>query len=204
MSHRAPFRFPKDDIPEHFRRSAVLISFWAEEDELRVLLTRRAATLSRDAGVVCFPGGLLEEGEDFADAALREAEEEVGLAPEQVELLGCLDDAWSGGGSLLVPHVAWLTRPPELRASRDEVAELLLPRVSELLEPRIWSAETVVHRGVEYTNQVVCFDGGRAFGLTADLLIEALEWGLGASPSRGPERLEELRSFFAEPEAGTD
>lgn len=191
--HR-PFEFPKHAIPSHFRRAAVLIPFWEENGEARVLLTRRAATLSRNAGQISFPGGLLEGDESWQQAALREAEEEVGLAPHKVDLLGRLDDAWSGTGSHLVAWVGWLDAPPELSASAAEVSEILTPSLRLLLQPGAISQHEIVKRGARYINPIVEWPGGRAYGLSADLLIEALGWATGDEIARGPGRLADLES----------
>lgn len=195
LRSREHFAFPERSLPAHFRRAAVLIPFWEEAGDVRVLLTRRSSSMSRHSGEVSFPGGLLEGTEGFEEAALREAHEEVGLVPERVELMGRLDDAWSGAGSHLIPIVGWLCSPPELEASEDEVAEILTPRVSGLLLEEALSEEEVFHRGVRYVNPIVRWPGARAYGLSADLLLEALDWGLGGSPERGPARLAELRAF---------
>lgn len=194
---RRPFRLPPNEIPSHFRRSAVLIPFWPEGDDVCLALTRRAATLAQHAGQTAFPGGRLDEGEDFADAALREAWEEIGLDPAAVEVIGPLDDAWSGAGHLIVPIVGWIGRAPALAANPAEVAEILVARLSELLRPESRGEIEVVHRGVHYQNPTLRWTGGDAHGLSADLLLEALEWGLGGTPSPGPQRLAHLRTYFA-------
>jgi 8-oxo-dGTP pyrophosphatase MutT (NUDIX family) len=201
LAGRAPFRFPEDAFPAHFRRSAVLIAFWEEAGDVRVVFTRRSSRMSRHAGQVSFPGGLLEGDEDFEQAAVREAYEEVGIQPEGVEVMGRLDDAWSGAGSHLVPVVGWLSSRPAFEASAAEVAEILTPRVSGLLSSQALGEEEVFHRGMRYVNPIVSWPGGRAYGLSADLLLEALEWGGGGCLERGPGRLAELRSYYSDPVA---
>ena len=98
LPDRVPFEFPRKAVPAHFKRSSVLICFWREADDVRVLLTKRAASLRGHPGQMSFPGGRLEEGEDWVEAALRESEEEVALARDRVEVLGRLDDAWTEPG----------------------------------------------------------------------------------------------------------
>lgn len=111
LARRAPFEFPRTAVPTHFKHSSVLICFWRGAAGLHVLLTKRAASLRGHPGQMSFPGGRLEEGETWTEAALRETEEEVGLSRDRVEVLGRLDDAWSGAGHLIVPIVGWLDRP---------------------------------------------------------------------------------------------
>ncbi len=75
----------------------------------------RAAELSRHPGEVSFPGGLLDPGESLAEAALREAHEEIGLDPALPELLGALPPVHTPvSGILVVPFVGVLDGPPPL------------------------------------------------------------------------------------------
>ncbi|MCP4755049.1 MAG: NUDIX domain-containing protein [Proteobacteria bacterium] len=96
LNQRKPFQFQSESIPSWFGQASVLILFWEEENSIKVVLTKRSANLSNHKGEVCFPGGKLEEGEAFVEAALREAEEEIGIDRDRVEITGRLDDAWSG------------------------------------------------------------------------------------------------------------
>jgi 8-oxo-dGTP pyrophosphatase MutT (NUDIX family) len=194
LSQRPAFVFPEREVPDDFGRAAVLIAFWPEGDQVHTLLTRRAESLSTQPGQVSFPGGRLDPGESWEAGALREAHEEVGLEPSAVRVMGRLDDAWSGTRNLLVPIVAWLDARPSLVANPAEVSALLDPRLSDLLDEANRSQERVVHRGVEYENRVVAWPGSRVIGLSADLLIESLDFIAGAAPACGPRRLEELRT----------
>jgi 8-oxo-dGTP pyrophosphatase MutT (NUDIX family) len=198
LGDRKPFEFPARSIPAGFRRAAVLLPFWEQDGAVRVLLTRRSKRMSRHAGEVAFPGGLVEPGENWEQAALRETDEEVGIDASRIDIVGRLDDAWSGARNHLVPVVGWLDSPTASLASPAEVVELLTPCVSDLMGPESASKQEVVHRGVRYVNPIVDWDGGRVFGLSADLLLEALAWASGGLPDRGPARLAELESYFAE------
>jgi 8-oxo-dGTP pyrophosphatase MutT (NUDIX family) len=197
LETRTHFLFPPEAIPSDFRQSAVLIPFWIEDGDIRTLLTRRSSKLRSHSGQVAFAGGMLDPGETFEAAALREAHEEVGLAPSQVQVLGRLDDAWSGARSHLVPFVAWLDQIPSWAPNPSEVAEIMTPRLSDLLREEACTTEEVEVDGVVYVNATLSWPGGSAYGLTADLLIEALEWGTGKASSRGEVRLGELRSYYS-------
>ncbi|MCP5043445.1 MAG: CoA pyrophosphatase [bacterium] len=194
---REPFRFPSDAIPSFFRRAAVLIAFWRDGDDLFVALTERARHLRTHGGMVSFPGGQLDPGEDWADAAIREAYEEVGLDPTSVEVLGQLDDAWSSAKHHLVPVVGWLGGVPDFVANPDEVARIMLTPVSEVLRPNERRDETVYLGTVPCVNTTIEVSLGRVFGLTADLLLEAVEWASGEEPQRGRVRLRELEAANA-------
>ena len=198
LAERNPVEFPPELVPPHFKHSAVLIVFWPEDESLRVLLTRRSSRMSRHAGEVAFPGGLLEEGETPKEAALREAQEEVGLDPGTIEVVGRLDDAWSGAGSHMVPFVALAERRPSLVPSPAEVDEILTPDVRELLRPEARSWDVVERQGVQYRNDVIEFDGGSTYGLTTDILLETLERAQGEPSVRGYIRLGQLVIYHHE------
>lgn len=190
------FVFGTDEVPAHFVRASVLICFWQDAEDVRVLMTRRAATLRGHPGQMSFPGGKLEAGEDWSGGALRETEEEVGIPRETVRVLGRLDDAWSGSGHWLVPIVGWLDAPPRFRINPDEVESLHTPGVRELLAPSAYSREAADLDGDRYYNATLRWSDGQVFGLSTDLLIEALERGLGRDAHPGPERLNSLRSWL--------
>jgi 8-oxo-dGTP pyrophosphatase MutT (NUDIX family) len=106
--------------------SAVLVALFADEaspdGEARVLLTRRSKTLRFHQGEVSFPGGRLEAGETPERAALREANEEVGLDPDSVEVVGELSSLLTFSSQTLVtPVVGFLSNRPVLYPSPSEV-----------------------------------------------------------------------------------
>jgi 8-oxo-dGTP pyrophosphatase MutT (NUDIX family) len=106
-------------------RAAVLIAMVQRPQGLTILLTMRTQHLSSHAGQVSFPGGRSEafDGSSVA-TALRETQEEVGLASEHIEVLGCLPDYLTGTGYQVTPVVGLVMPPFELRADPSEVAEI--------------------------------------------------------------------------------
>ena len=190
------YRIPERDIPSDFRASAVLIAFWAEDERVNVILTRRSEKLRSHKGQVSFPGGRLDEGESFIDAALRETHEEVGIPITQIEVLGRLDDAWSGARHLVVPVVGWLSERPSFAPNPDEVAEVLVADVQTLSDPASRSLEEFQRDGYVYRNNTLRWAGGEVIGLSADILLEALDWSQGESPGRGPIRHRELLAWL--------
>lgn len=105
--------------------AAVLIPLVQRAEGLTILLTMRTEHLSSHAGQVSFPGGRSELYDASAVAtALRETEEEVGLARKHVEVLGQLPDYLTGTGYQVTPVVGLVTPPFELRADPSEVAEI--------------------------------------------------------------------------------
>jgi 8-oxo-dGTP pyrophosphatase MutT (NUDIX family) len=107
------------------RRAAVLIPIVQRPEGLTVLLTRRTAHLSNHPGQVSFPGGGADELDSSSiETALRETEEEIGLARRHIEIIGVLPELVTASAYLITPVVG-LVRPPfELTAESNEVDEI--------------------------------------------------------------------------------
>jgi 8-oxo-dGTP pyrophosphatase MutT (NUDIX family) len=104
------------------RPAAVLIPLFEEDGETRVVLTRRSSSLRSHTGEVAFPGGRIEGDEDPLDAALREADEEVAIAPHAVTIVGRLNQLTTvGRPALVTPFVGTLAGRPVLRPNPAEV-----------------------------------------------------------------------------------
>ena len=116
--------------------AAVLVALINRPDGIHVLLTERSHDLLDHAGQISFPGGRVEPGDaDVGVAALREAEEEVGLPRERVTLLGRLADYETVTGYRVTPVVGWVEPPFELKADPVEVADVFEVPLAFLLEP---------------------------------------------------------------------
>jgi 8-oxo-dGTP pyrophosphatase MutT (NUDIX family) len=112
---------PRVDRP--LRPAAVLIPVVDHADGPTLLLTRRSDSLASHTGQIAFPGGRLDPGETVVQAALREAVEEVGLAPDHVEPLGLSDAYETVTGFLVTPVVAWVRPGFTLTTDPREVAD---------------------------------------------------------------------------------
>ncbi len=117
------------------RPAAVLVPVIARPEGAAVLMTRRSDSLASHTGQIAFPGGRLDAGETAAQAALREAWEEVALDPAGVEVLGLGDAYETGTGFLVTPVVGWLAESPDTRPSPDEVAEVFEVPWDFLMDP---------------------------------------------------------------------
>ena len=109
-------------MPERCVPAAVLIPLVSRATGWTVLLTERAATLRDHAGQISFPGGRIEsEDRDAWAAALREAQEEIGLAADEIEFAGYLPDHLIVTGYRVTPIVGFVVPDHALRLARDEV-----------------------------------------------------------------------------------
>ncbi|MCS7173005.1 MAG: CoA pyrophosphatase [Armatimonadetes bacterium] len=120
------------------RLSAVLIPLYEAQGEVWVLLTRRTDRVAVHKGQISFPGGAVEEGDpDALHAALRETEEELGIRPEDVEVLGQVDDERTVvSGFLIRPFVGRIPHPYPLRPAEAEIAEVIRIPLTLFLDPR--------------------------------------------------------------------
>jgi len=117
--------------------AAVLVPLLRVDGELHVLFTRRATTLRHHQGQVAFPGGTWHAGDaDVEATALREAEEEIGLRPTDVQLLGRLDDIETvASGFRITPVVGFAPHPYQWRPCAREVATIFTVPVTDLAAP---------------------------------------------------------------------
>jgi 8-oxo-dGTP pyrophosphatase MutT (NUDIX family) len=159
------------------RESAVLVVLFEEDGETRLVLTRRAEHLATHRGQVAFPGGKVDPSVDgdARDAALREAQEEVGLAPVAVEVVAELDHLASVGGPFVIaPFVGVLTGRPELVASPAEVDRVFDVALADLLVDGVFHEERWEVAGRR--RRVYFFDlaDETVWGATAQVLADLL------------------------------
>ena len=163
--------------PDTTRESAVLVPVFEEAGEAWMVLTRRAQHLRNHRGEVSFPGGRKDEGEALVDTATREAQEEIGLDPATVEIVGELDHLTTiSSAAAIVPFVGILPgRPRALVANPDEVELVLTIPFSELLHDATYHEELWHLFGAE--RSMVFFDvvGDTIWGATARILHNFLE-----------------------------
>jgi 8-oxo-dGTP pyrophosphatase MutT (NUDIX family) len=127
---RAIFRQSADDIPspvtrEGFTPAAVLVPLLLKAGAVDLLLTRRTEDVETHKGQIAFPGGIVDDGDaSRRQTALRETEEELGIAPADIEVLGMLDDLLTPTGFLITPVVGIVGPPPRMKLNPREVAEV--------------------------------------------------------------------------------
>jgi 8-oxo-dGTP pyrophosphatase MutT (NUDIX family) len=162
--------------------AAVLIPVVSRPQGPTVLLTERAATLRAHSAQVAFPGGRIDAVDGSPTvAALREAEEEIGLPRDKVELLGYLDAYLTGTGYRVVPVVALVEPPFELMLNAHEVARVFEAPLSFLLDPANHRREGRMWQGVHRTYYAIRYEGHYIWGATAGMIRNLYETLAGAT-----------------------
>ncbi len=152
--------------------ASVLVPIVARSAELTVLLTERTAHLKDHSGQVSFPGGRCEARDASPEAtALRETQEEIGLHPRHVELLGRLPEYRTGTGFRVTPVVGVVSPPFELRRDRHEVERVFEVPMSFLLDPANHQRQSRQWRGETRWFFVMTYQEHTIWGATAGMLV---------------------------------
>lgn len=167
--HRLDDALPFIADPSAIRPAAVLIPVVARP-EATLLLTERAAGLAVHAGQIAFPGGRLEPGETALAAALREAQEEIGLAPELVSPLGALDPYLTGTGFRVTPIVALVDPAFHLVPNPIEVAHVFEAPLGFLMDPANHQIHSRELRGRMRRFYAMPWEGHYIWGATAGMI----------------------------------
>jgi 8-oxo-dGTP pyrophosphatase MutT (NUDIX family) len=152
--------------------AAVLVGLVDRSDGPALLLTRRTEHLRDHAGQICFPGGRIEAADAGASAAaLREAEEEIGLDPGRVGVLGELPSYQTITGFRIHPVVGWVSPPLALRPDPHEVAEVFEVPLHFVLDPENHRRQSYRRGPLTRGYYVLPYQGRFIWGATAGILV---------------------------------
>ncbi len=181
-------------VEDEQRQAAIVVPTVTRSSGAGILFTKRADHLSDHPGQMAFPGGGREpEDEDLLGTALREANEEIGLDPEAVHIVGRLDDIRTVTDYSVRPFVARIP-DREYVPSDEEVAEVVVLPVADLTDLANYESE---HRDHPHYGEIrlhfFYVDGYTVWGATARMLVQLLElatdWEMPPEPDRyaGPD-----------------
>ena len=155
--------------------AAVLLTLYSVEDDYHVVLQKRSQQVEHHKGEISFPGGMVDpEDESLLQTALREAHEEMGIVPDDVDVIGRLDDTPTITGFMITTYVGVVQSPYQFVPSSIEVAEVLTVPLSHLRDPGACRLETHLEGGAFRTMPVYVHDGHVIFGATARILDQFL------------------------------
>ncbi len=159
------------------RKSGVLILFFPEQGKINTVVIKRPEYDGVHSGQISFPGGRWEEGDtDLTGTALREAQEEIGIDPSLVTILGHLSDLYiPPSNSLVFPAIGFIGSKPEMSAQPKEVEKIICFPLDELFLPETLTIKTVSVGN--WSAEVPCFyvRDQIIWGATAMIISELLE-----------------------------
>ncbi len=155
--------------------AAVLLLMYLKDGGYCVLLNKRSDEVEYHKGEISLPGGAKDlEDRDFLDTALREAEEEMGIRPQDVTVLGQLDDVVTRSRFLIRVYAGTIDYPYSFNPSSHEVAEVLEVPITSLQDPANLRFETALEDGKLATAQSYTYNEHLIFGATAKILQNLL------------------------------
>lgn len=164
-------KWPALEMPSTFRDAAVLVPILDRGPDLTVLFTKRPEHMDSHAGQICFPGGKVDEVDlGPAEAALREAEEEVGLPPHLVDIIGYLDAYETGSGFRIQPVVGIVEQDFSIIANPHEVEEVFEVPFSFFLDGTNHERHQGVFNGIEREYYAQPYGDYYIWGATAGML----------------------------------
>lgn len=169
--HRLNPEFQKALAGYPLRDAAVLIGLQQHGDEVRVILTQRTEQMRKHAGQVAFPGGAIDDDDlSHHHAALREAEEEIGLKPDDVEVIGQLPDYRTGSGFRIKPVLGLVSANVTLTINPEEVAAVFNVPLAFLMNPANHQRQSRVWQGIERHYYVIQYEDRMIWGVTAGIV----------------------------------
>jgi 8-oxo-dGTP pyrophosphatase MutT (NUDIX family) len=170
-------RRPREEAPPGYRRAAVLLPLYETETGPYFLLTKRTEFVPTHKGQISFPGGGFQETDkDLLATALRESEEEIGLRPDDVAVVGVLDDTVTAASAHIVrPFVGFVPHPYTFRVDAFEIEHLVHLPLRPLMEPNCFREEIWEREGRPHSVFFYEHDGQTIWGLTARILKHFVE-----------------------------
>ena len=153
--------------------SAVLILLFPNSNTFNFILTIRSKKVETHKGQISLPGGAQEQNESLEKTALRETEEEIGVSPETVELIGRLSTLYVPfSGFDIHPYVGWATETPEMNISVEEVDKIISVPVTELIDSNNLRIKNTSLRGIPVKMPYFNLKNEIVWGATSMILSE--------------------------------
>lgn len=175
LTHRLAYGRHRGPVPAGARLAAVLVLLEKRSDGWHLPAILRPETMTSHAGQVSLPGGLVEGDETFPQAALRELEEELGIAAEGVQVVGRLSPVYVFVSDIEVtPVVAVASQALAITPNPHEVAAVLDISLAQLADRSSWGAHVIERRGLRFGAPHYLIANQRIWGATSLVLAELI------------------------------
>jgi 8-oxo-dGTP pyrophosphatase MutT (NUDIX family) len=155
--------------------ASVLVPLVEKSEGWSVVFTKRSDELSRHSGEISFPGGRVDDGETPREAALRETYEELGVEPDEVEIIGALPPALTVVSAYQICPWVGVVPDSELRPNPQEIAEVIVIRLEDLRAVGTKREQRFVRAGGIFVNPAYDVGPNTIWGATARILTEFLD-----------------------------
>jgi 8-oxo-dGTP pyrophosphatase MutT (NUDIX family) len=167
-----------DMTETHYAHASVLVPIFKEDDEYKILFTKRSTEVENHKGQISFPGGVVEKRDgSWEKTALREAKEEIGISEEDVKVLGRIDDATTVSSRFIIhAFVGRIPFPYDFQLNTAEVKRLVsLPLRLLMGNGLLKSKGEIELKGMRYRTPVIEYRGEKIWGATARITENLVE-----------------------------
>lgn len=158
-----------------YKKAAVLVLLVCIDGEWNLLFTKRSDSLRNHKGQVSFPGGAKEVGDkDIIATAIREAQEEIGITCDNINIIGWMPEFLTISDYAVTPVIAVLDWPITLSISEDEVSKVFTIPVKWLQQPGIYEEKVYTHPSGVFGTVIFynCYEGELLWGISAKITLE--------------------------------
>ena len=156
-------------------RAAVLVPILEKNDQLHILFTKRTENVEIHKGQISFPGGHVDKTDkDLMETALRETQEEIGISPSKIEILGAIDDSNTSTGFIVTPYVGLLKSERNYIIEEAEIQRIIEVPLTYLMDNKKWHKEEFNHKGRIYIGEYILYGNDKIWGATAKMLRQFL------------------------------
>ncbi len=170
--------YKRNVLPETGRIASVLLPFVMKDGDLSIILTKRALKMPSHSGEISFPGGMKnKEDSDLIHTALRETQEEIGIASDKIEILGSLDDEISQAGYRVTPFVGFIAddfKNLNLTLNGFEVEKVFCIPYDFFLQNETHWQESWIRRNELRRVYFYLFEDEIIWGLTAKMIYKLI------------------------------
>jgi len=171
--------------PPNFTHAAVLIPIFAEDDEIKFILTKRTDSLQKHKGEISFPGGRIDRRDrNLEETALRETDEEIGVKREKIKVVGRLDDLFTMTKYIITPFIGIIPEQVECHSNSREVSEILYVTLDVFLNEELFSEKDWPQKGFYFPVYYYYWNNYEIWGATAYIINQFAEIVFEFQPSK--------------------